>query len=154
MVSTHREKACSAEDDRTQHADAPQGERDFYFEDEVEAAEQARSRYARESGGCFCIPSSIRRRNGIGNVDSKMRRVAAVEHRAAEEELSQLNCTRNRALQIELVGLCKLVAPVDKLLQRHMRITRPRTNCWSVCRSTTRNASQTVASVLPVCRSG
>lgn len=122
MVSTHREKACSAEDDRTQHADAPEGEHGFFFDDEVETAEQARSRHARESGGC-CIPSSIRRRNGIGNADSKIRRVAAAEHCSGEEELSQLNCTRNRALQIELVGLCKMVAPVDNSLQRHMRIT-------------------------------
>jgi hypothetical protein len=122
MVSTFREKACSAEDDRTQHADAPEKERDFYKGDEVETAEEARSRHARDSGGC-CIPSKIRKHRGVGNVADKIKRAAASQHREAAEELSQLNCTRNRALQIELVGLCKVVAPVDAALQRHVRIT-------------------------------
>ena len=122
MIGLHREKACSAEDDRTQHADAPKRERDFFCGDEVETAAQARSRHAVESGGC-CIPSKVRRRSGIGNVESKITRVAAAEHRAMEEELNPLNTTRNRALQIELVSTCKLLSPVDASLQRHVRIT-------------------------------
>jgi hypothetical protein len=122
MVSTHREKACSAEDDRTQHADAPEAERDFYKNDEVETAKEARLRHARDAGGC-CVPSKMRKYRGIGNADDKIRRAAAAAHRATEEELSPLNCTRNRALQIELVGLCRVVAPVDAALQRHVRIT-------------------------------
>lgn len=122
MVSTHHEKACSAEDDRTQHADAPEGERDLFIGDDVETAQQARYRHARDAGG-GCIPSNLRRRHGIGNVDSNVKRRAAAVHRVAEEELSQLNCIRNRALQIELVGLCKMVAPVDSSLQRHVRVT-------------------------------
>lgn len=122
MVSTFREKACGAEEDRTQHADAPETERDLYMADEVETAEEARSRRARDSGGC-CIPAKIRQRNGIGNAEAKLRRVAAAEHREAKEELSTKNSNRNRALQIELVGLCKIVAPVDAGLQRHVRMT-------------------------------
>jgi hypothetical protein len=122
MVNTFREKACSAEEDRTQHADAPETERDLYTGDDVETAEEARSRRARDSGGC-CIPSKIRQRNGIGNAEAKLRRVAAAEHRETKEELSPQNSNRNRALQIELVGLCKIVAPVDAGLQRHVRMT-------------------------------
>jgi hypothetical protein len=121
MVSTHREKACSVEEDSTQHADAFEEKRDFYLGDDVETAEEARSRHAREAGGC-CLPTKTLKRNRIGNAHSKLRMIAASEHRAAEEELSKLNCTRNRALQIELVGLCKMVAPVDRSLQRHVRL--------------------------------
>lgn len=120
MIATHREKACGAEEDGTQHADAPERERDWYSGDDVETAAQARLRHHRQAGGCH-IPLKVRKQNGLCRVDSQVGRVAAAEHRS--EELSPLNCNRNRALQIELVGLCKLVAPVDTALQRHVRIT-------------------------------
>lgn len=121
MVSTYREKACSEEEDRTQHADAPKDKCDLFSGEDVETAKQTRHRHMSESGGCM-ISSKTRQKNGIGNSDSIIKKNVVAEYRA-QQVLSQLNCKRNRALQIELVGLCKLVAPVDSSLQRHVRIT-------------------------------
>ena len=122
MKSTCREKACEAREDKTQHADEAVTELDRYREGEVESATAMRERHMRDAGGCV-VPTKMLKRHGMGAVDAQLKRKAGSEHRKVEEELSALNTTRNRSLQIELMGLFTLVKPVDSELQRHVRMT-------------------------------
>jgi hypothetical protein len=122
MKSTCREKACESREDKTQHADEVGPEVDRYREGEVESASAMRERHMRDAGGCV-VPTKMLKRHSMGSVDAKLKRKAGSEHRKAQEELSALNTARNRSLQIELMGLFTLVQPVDKELQRHVRMT-------------------------------
>lgn len=139
-VATHREKACAAEDDATQHADAPEStfSRNPAVPDcarkRPETTEERRAARLRAVRGT--VPGS-RAKGGLAHAQSQVERDAAraaAEHAVEMGELTQREQIKVAKILNSVVDLCTALAPVEEAVA-----TRIKTSAFDTYRDAVRH---------------
>lgn len=115
-VSQHREKACAAEEDKTQHADVPKDEADRF-------AKPAHSlKAARQNKSGPSTRSVIKKnRRTLGFAAERVERLAT-KARDARNELGSKAQTQELQLLVRLEKLFAHLEPIPDSIKRYMRV--------------------------------
>ncbi len=115
-VSLHREKACSADEDRTQHAEVPQDRQDRFAQPATDLKTARQLKHGRDSA-CI-LPKN---RNSFGFEKERIERLAmkAEENRGSLSSKAQ---TQEYQLLIRLEHLFGALEPMPDELKRFIRV--------------------------------
>jgi len=140
-ISTHREKACTEDEDKTTHADKPYELRTDRFDHPAQSCEELRKQREREAAGTR-ISKKAKHRFGLGWTQEHAAREAAKAERE-RAEMSPRDQTKSQHIQVELDNLFTPLEPLDNRIKRFCRMEADR--AWreavrhsSICSAGTR----------------
>lgn len=123
-VSTHREKACTEEEDKTTHADKPWDSKTDRFDHPALSCQEVRQQREREVAGSR-ISKKAKARFGLGwTQEHATREAAKAERERAEMDIPDL--TKGQHIQIALDQLFTPLEPMDNRVKRFCRMEADR----------------------------
>jgi hypothetical protein len=123
-VSTHREKACTEEEDKTTHADKPYESRTDKFDHPALSCGELRKQRELEAAGTR-ISKKAKAKFGLGWTHEHASREAAKAERE-RAEMTPRDQTKSQHIQVELDALFTPLEPLDKRIKRFCRMEADR----------------------------
>lgn len=123
-VSTHREKACTEEDDKTVHADKPYDSRTDKYDHPALSCEELRKQRDREAAGTR-VSKKAKAKFGLGFSQEHATREAAKADRE-RAEMGQRDQSKAQHIQLELDALFTPLEPLDNRVKRYCRMEADR----------------------------
>lgn len=123
-VATHREKACTEEEDKTTHADKPWDSKTDRFDHPAVTCKELRQQREREVAGTR-ISKKAKAKFGVGwTQEHASREAAKAERERAEMDTQDL--TKGQHIQIALDQLFTPLEPLDNRVKRFCRMEADR----------------------------
>lgn len=123
-VSTHREKACTEEEDKTVHADKPYDLRTDKYDHPAVSCEELRKQREREACGSR-VSKKAKAKFGLGWSQEHATREAAKADRE-RAEMGPRDQSKGQHIQLELDSLFTPLEPLDNRVKRFCRMEADR----------------------------